>query len=130
MTAKYPNLELMEYQFRQMLEKSDKWKNKMKKKQAKTPEWHVLPEYDILVFPQMWSSTCTAFDRCEDGSPVMAGCAMTKAYTVVIEELKTETFGVFVDGRPCYMVDEPNDTFYKDLDNKNMKGLSDAMKSY
>nr|DAK01111.1 MAG TPA: hypothetical protein [Caudoviricetes sp.] len=126
--VKYPNLELLVYQFKQMLNQDEKWVEKIKEIKKKNP--YTFPEFDIIVFPQIWGSTSTAFDICEDGSPAIGGCAMTKAYTVVIEETLTETYGVFVDDKPCYMVDNPSDEFYRNLSERNMKSLSAAKKSY
>ena len=126
--VKYPNLELLIYQFKQMLEQDEKWVERIKESKKKNP--YMFPEFDVIVFPQLWGSTSTAFDICKDGSPAIGGCAMTKAYTVVIEETLTETYGVFVDNKPCYMVDNPSDEFYQNLSERNMKSLSAAKKSY
>ena len=126
--AKYPNLELIEYKFRQLLNRDEEWKKKVR--DAREKNRHIYPDYEAIVFPQIWGSTNTAFDVCKDGSPAIGGCAMTKAYTVVVKETLTETYGIFVDGEACYMVDNPSDEFYKDLSERNMKSLSEAKDVY
>lgn len=130
--TKYPNLELMEYKFRQILNKNEKWISKIRAYKEKNPSTarYVLPEFDITVFSQVWGSTITAYDVCPDGSPAIGGCAMTKAYTVVIEEKLTRTFGVFVDDQFCYIVLDPSDAFYEDLKNHDIASISRAKKSY
>lgn len=42
----------------------------------------------------------------------------------------TDTFGVFVDDKPCYVVDNATDEFYKDLNERNLKSLSQAFNCY
>lgn len=125
---KYPNLELIEYQFKQELSKNKEWQDKVvdMKKQNK----YLSVDFDVIVFSQIWGSTNTAFDVCEDGTPTIVGQAMTRAYTVVIKETLTETYGIFVDSKPCYMVDNANDEFYNDLAERNLKSLSQARKCY
>lgn len=87
-------------------------------------------DFDITMFPQIWGSTCTAFDILPNGEPVWGGSAMTKAYTVIIHEFTTDTYGVFIDDKPCYIVTDPTEMFYEDLKNKNMKSLSNSLKYY
>ena len=126
--VKYPNLELIEYKFRQILNNDEEWKAKVNDAWEKNR--YIYPDFEVIVFPQVWGSTNTAFDVCKDGSPAIGGCAMTKAYTVVVKETLTETYGIFVDDRVCYKVDNPSDEFYKDLSERNMKSLSEAKKAY
>lgn len=68
---RYPNLELIEYKIRLILSKD--------------------PEFQAMVFPQVWGSTCTGFDVTEDGMPTMGGSMMTTEYTTVFHELLTNT---------------------------------------
>jgi hypothetical protein len=65
-----------------------------------------------------------------DGSPSIAGCAMTEDYTTVIHETVTDSYGIFIGNDPCYIVFDATEEFYNDLKNKNMKSLSWAKKSY
>lgn len=129
MKPQYPNLELIEYKFKQLLHADNEWQEILKEVCKEKP-FMPTETFDIIVFPQIWSSTCTAFDICEDGTPAYGGQAMTKAYTVVIEENLTNTYGVFIDGKACYKVYSPTDEFYNDLKNRKMKSLAGAEKCY
>lgn len=124
----YPNLELMEYKFRQRLSNDEEWKEKREK--AKNAMLYGMLNIEAYVFPQTWGSTNTAFDITEDGQAAMGGSAMTKAYTVVMREAITETYCVFVDDKDCYLVKDPTEEFYKDFNAKDMKPLSKAKKLY
>lgn len=124
----YPNLGLIEYMFWLQLNNDEEYKKKVKGLRDKNP--YVRPDIDVVVFSQIWGSTCTAFDVCEDGSPALGGQAMTRAYTTVIKETLTGTYGVFIDNRPCYLVTNPTDEFYADLSERNMASLSVAKKRY
>lgn len=126
--AKYPNLELIEFQFNMILQNDAEWLAKVKAMAEKNKFVH--PNFDMIVFPQIWGSTCTAFDECKDGSPAVGGYAMTKAYTVVVTENLTKTYGIFVDGRPCYKVTDPPDVFFEDLAERRMASLSQAKVRY
>ena len=128
MTAKIPNLELIEYKFKQYLYNDKEWVKLAEKKEKENKWWR--PEIDLYLFPQIWGSTCTAFDMDENGIPLMGGQAMTKAYTIVAKETHTQYYGVFVDGEPCYMIKDPTKQFYEDLKAGKMKGKRKAMEVY
>lgn len=125
---KYPNLELMEYQFKQVLSTDKNWKEKVSKLKEKNK--YLCIDFDIIVFSQIWGSTNTAFDVCKNGMPVIGGQAMTRAYTVVIKESMTGIYGVFIDNTLCYIVNNATDEFYKDLSERNMKSFSEASRFY
>lgn len=129
MRPSYPNLELMEYKafiaFKDNEELSKKFEE-AKEKRGRFAGFDFVAE----AFTQVWGSTCTAFDICEDGSPAIGGCAMTEAYTVVIHERLTDTYFVFVNNRLCYYVEDANQTFLDDLKEHNIKPLSEAKKVY
>lgn len=128
----YPNLQLIEYMFRQLLVFDEKWKNIFQKikQENEQKNRYIQPNFSVTVFPQVWGSTCTAFDICPDGSPAMGGDAMTTAYTTVVRETNTEHYGVYIGNKLCYIVDNPTDEFYEDLKNHNMASLSVAKKRY
>ena len=128
MNPSYPNLELIEYMTRGMLQKDDKVKEKIKQQREKNRYARV--NFDAIVFSQIWGSTNTGFDVMEDGSPSMGGCAMTKEYTTVMHEMLTDTYCVFFGNRPCYMVSDANDRFHADLKERNLASLSEAKKIY
>ena len=111
----YPNLELLEYQFIQEIAKRYKLKN---------------PKITAEMFLQMWGSTATAFDICDDGSPAIGGCAMTEAYTVIFHERNSDIYGIFVDNKPCYLVTNPSEKFLEDIKNKNIASKSEANQIY
>lgn len=128
LTAKYPNLELLEYIAKQMFNKDESIKKKLE--EIRKNNRYAVIEFETEVFPQLWGSTCTGFDETEDGDLVMSGCAMTKAYTCVFHELLTDIYIVFFDDRPCYMVKNANQVFREDLKNRNLCGLHDAKLRY
>lgn len=119
--VRYPNLELLEYQFQQMLDFDISWKRKLNDGQL---------EFDVIVFLQAWASTNTGFDVTPNGESTVGGDAVTQAYTVVVHESSTNTYGVFVDNRFCYMVSDPTETFYEDLKERNIACLSVARTRY
>lgn len=127
MNPRYPNLELIEYKAKQALAADPEFKAEFEKqsKFMKLP-----PDFDVIVFPQMWGSTCTGFDVCSDGSPAIGGCAMTKEYTTVVHELITDCYCVFFGNRACYKVTNANEDFINDLKNRSMASLSEAKKRY
>ena len=126
--CKYPNLELMEYQFMIALKDDSDYASIINKK--KKTNKYIVHSFEAEVFPQVWGDTGTAFDIMPDGSPTISGSAMTSAYTVVMHELLTDFYMVFVNNRPCYMVKNANEKFYEDLKNRDMASLSKAKKIY
>lgn len=123
LNPKFPNLELLEYKTRQLLANDNEFMEALKQKKCR-------PCFEVKVFPQMWGSTCTGFDVCEDGSPAIGGCAMTKEYTTIFRELKTDTYVVFFGDRACYKVTDANDSFHNDYMNESMASLSEAKRRY
>lgn len=126
--SNYPNLELLEYKARLSLT-TDKGCQK-RYNDARQKNLLAEPEFEAIVFPQWWESTCLAFDVGSEGQPVMSGSMLTKAYTVVLIERMTETYFVFVDDRICYLLDNPPEIFFQDLAKQRMKSLSKARKFY
>ena len=128
MNLNYPNLELLEYKAKQFLSNDEEIVEKIK--ELRKEKRYASVNFEALVFPQMWGSTCTGFDVMEDGSPSIGGCAMTKEYTTIIHELLTDTYVVCFGDRPCYSVTNANEEFFADLDNRNMASLSEAKRKY
>lgn len=129
MKPSYPNLELMEYKAFIAFKDNEELLKKFEEAKEKRGRFAGF-DFVAEAFTQMWGSTCTAFDVCEDGSPALGGCAMTEAYTVVIHERLTDTYFVFVNNRLCYYVEDANKTFLDDLKEHNIKPLSEAKKVY
>ncbi|RDY21425.1 hypothetical protein [Criibacterium bergeronii] len=116
MKAAFPNLELIEHKATELA---------LLDKALSSP-----PEFDLITFPQIWGSTCTGFDLTSDGLPAVSGSAMTKEYTTVAHELKTDVYYIFFGGRPCYKVTEAGKNFFSDLNSRNMASLSKAKDRY
>ena len=127
MTAKYPNLELIEYKF-------------ISKLKDIYPEIfvHFYPHIYMDVFRQTWASTALGFGG-------VGGSAMTDAYTTVVHvyfssrsltvtntiEKIPEFHGVYFDGRFAYMIEtEPKEEFFKDVKERNMASVDVAMERY
>ena len=129
MKPSYPNLELVEYKSFIIFKNNEELSKKFEEAKEKYGRFAEL-DFVAEVFTQMWSSTCTAFDICKDGSPAIGGCALTEAYTVVIHERLTDIYFVFVNDRFCYYVEDANQIFLNDLKEHNIKSLSEAKKVY
>jgi hypothetical protein len=89
-------------------------------------------DYRAYMFPQMWPNTAGGF---EDGG--FSGQAITEQYTLVLclnillKDMTTkEYYGVFFDGEPCYVVEDPKPKFFADLDEMCMKNKAEARKVY
>lgn len=64
---KYPNLELIEYKTRLILSKDPEFQAALEAKRKERKYAYL--EFQAMVFPQVWGSTCTGFDVTEDGIP-------------------------------------------------------------
>lgn len=128
MNKDLPNLELLLYKAQQIFSKTEGFITAFGDafKTAKSKGIYLSPDFDIEVFSQTWATTATGFD---DGES-MAGQAITDAYTTVVHERITDMYIVFFGGKPCYLVDNPNDTFIKDLTDHRLKGVKEAKEAY
>ena len=113
-----PNLELLQYITKQLIYQKEEEKDD-------SP-----CDFDVVMFPQLWGSTCLGFDRTKTGATAIGGSALTKAYTTVFHEKNRDIFFVFFDGRIAYRVDHATDLFYSDMRNHCLKSISEAMKFY
>lgn len=83
--------------------------------------------YDFNVyamFPQTWGSTAL-------GHGGMGGAAMTPAYTIVLECMRTNEFLVYFGGRFCYCVkcnSKNIETFIEDCKNQNLASKKESFK--
>lgn len=128
MKAIYPNLDLLEYKAKQLLSADPEFIKTLD--EAKSNQKYASLDFNTIVFPQIWGSTCTGFDEAADGSPTISGSAMTKEYTTVMCEIVTGSYVIFFGNKPCYKVTNPNEDFLTDLKNHNMAGLSEAKRRY
>lgn len=115
MRAYLPNLELIDYKATLYIKKENP---------------SLLPEFDIITFPQIWGSTCGGNDITAGGEPAIAGCAMTKEYTTVLHELNSNMYFVFFGNNPCYLVENANENFLKDLKDRTIAAHSIAKERY
>ena len=95
----------------------------------KTSFWRPQAEL-VAMFPQTWSNTAGGFSR----PGIMAGQAFTTEITTVMKvyahDTKEEYYGIFFDNKPAYIVDNANDTFFKDLKEQQLKSKYEAEMVY
>lgn len=109
MTAEYPNLQLLEYIFRQSLRRFEETGTN---------------EIDAFVFPQTWPNTGGGF-----ASPgYVYGQSFIKQYTTVM--LCDKFAFVCFDNTPAYLIKNPNKQFMDDFNARNMKSKHDAETAY
>lgn len=89
------------------------------------------PQAELVdMFPQTWPDTAGGFS--EPG--MVAGQAFTTQFTTVmrvyVHDTEEEYYGVFFDNKPAYIVDNANETFFKDLKEHNLKTRYDAQEVY
>lgn len=132
MIARYPNLELIEYKFKEFIasQEIDILKNSC------------FLKFRTDTFMQTWADTSTGFNI-KSG---FAGQAFTDEYTTVIE-MKWCTFesddrkkwhsneddsiyGVFFGNELAYVFLNPNERFFEDLKNRRMLAQREAMETY
>lgn len=126
MTCSYPNLELLEYIFKQKIYNEEKFKKVYKEKNE---QGYVFYEISADVFKQTWENTSCGFDTI-DGKPTLSGQAFTSAYTTVFHESLTDSYGVFFDNRFCYLVTDPTEQFFSDLKDRRLEPYSVAKEKY
>lgn len=133
MKAEYPNLELIEYKFKEVL-------SIFKKKYESPDEPWFIDKLSADVFLQTWSNTATGFDK----ENYVSGQAFTDAYTTVfratwvkeIEKYQYErvddvvVYGVFFGNNLAYTVTNPNGHFYNDLEQRDMYSQKYALREY
>lgn len=71
------------------------------------------------MFPQVWGSTALGFSD-------IGGQAMTSAYTVIVEDSYSGYYGVFFNTRLAYMIKNPNQKFFEDMQNYRMRSVSES----
>lgn len=131
MKPKYPNLELIEYKFKQFIfsEGSEVLKNAC------------FPTFRADTFIQSWANTATGFNL-KSG---VAGQAITDEYTTVMEmkwcayegdnkkkwhDNKDIIYGVFFGNELAYVFLNPKERFFEDLKNRNMLAQKQALEVY
>ena len=110
MIKSYPNLELLDYKTRQLIQAFDL----------------IHDEYDYVMcetFPQTWGSTALGFGG-------IGGQAMTTAYTSVFYDQNRHYAVVFFDSKLAYVVAEPTEKFWADLMTRKMLSVDKAKLEY
>ena len=74
-------------------------------------------EPQVYVFPQTWGSTALGFGG-------IGGQAMTAAYTTVVEDFNSGWCGVFFGTKLAYIIKNPNQMFFEDMQKNNMEPIS------
>lgn len=128
MNKTLPNLELLLYKAQQILSNDKDFISAFNKAcaEAKSKGYLLTPDFDVEVFSQTWSTTATGFDT----PNTFSGQAITDAYTTVVHERITDAYIVFFDNKPCYKVNDPNETFMNDLERHRLKGITGAKEAY
>jgi hypothetical protein len=116
MYSKYPNLELIEYKFRQLYAK---WTKENDIENAKPPE------IELFVWPQTFPNTAGIFDK---GG--FSGQAFITMYITVCHDMIEDVYAVFGGSDFAYMVSEPTKKFFKDLKEHNLLPVSEANAMY
>ncbi len=120
--GKYPNLEYLEAMLLGNL-------RNLHPEAFKTSFWQ--PQAELVdMFPQTWPDTAGGFS--EPG--MVAGQAFTTQFATVmrvyVHDTKEEYYGVFFGNELAYIVDNANETFFKDLKEHNLKTRHDAQEAY
>lgn len=66
------------------------------------------PEFEMTMFPQIWSKTALGFG-------IIGGLTSTKAYTTVVRDAYTKWCGVFFGEQLVYKIKNPNEKFQDDV---------------
>ena len=126
MDTKVPNLELLIYKAKAVLFNDAVLNQKL----ANIGLPKDCTDFEVDCFMQTWGSTCTGFDETKEGVPTMSGSAVTREYTTVVREMNTNIYCVYFGDRLCYIVNNPNNIFFRDLRMRRMKSLSESKKYY
>ena len=107
---KVPNLPLIQERFLNSIQ-SDLIQNDLR-----------YPEFEIIdVFSQDWGSTALGFGG-------IGGCAITSAYTTIIENVDLGYVAVFFGERMAYIIKYPNEKFVEDVKKRKMCSVSSCSK--
>ena len=77
----------------------------------------------IAMFPQLWGSTALGFGG-------VGGAAMTNAYTIVIQSEQGFGYCVYFNGRLAYRIENPNSSFFEDINKRYMADVTMAKIRY
>ena len=106
----YPNLELLEYKSKNILQQIDNEKYKNLDLRAD-------------VFLQTWGSTALGFGG-------VGGQAMSDAYTTVFGDILKDAYVVFFGKQIAYVIENPTEQFFEDLNRRQMVSVNKARQRY
>ena len=117
MYKEYPNLPLIEEKFLNILKtyKLVDSKNRMVKPQG------AYPDFEAQVFLQNFPNTACLFSQ----RGMVSGQSFMYAYITVIEEKNKKIYAVFCGNRIAFIKQYPNDAFFEDIKNHNVKTLGE-----
>ena len=116
MYSQYPNLELIEYKFRQIYAK---WIKENDIENAKRPE------IELFVWPQTFPNTAGIFD--EGG---FSGQAFITMYITVCHDMIEDVYAVFGGNDFAYLVSDATERFFEDLNARKLASVSGANAMY
>ena len=94
---------------------AERYKNKLESMGIETKRI----EITMKMFTQVWGSTALGFGG-------FGGSAMTLAYTTIVICAELDVYGVFFGNGMAYIIQHPNDIFFKDIENENLKAVYEA----
>lgn len=130
MYAKYPNLELLEYKTRKILEQDKTFNKAIKDVNVGIKLTAMNVKIEAKMFIQIWGDTSCGIDIDSKGNPYIAGQAFTDAYTTVFYENYSKQYFVYFDERLAYIITKANTKFLSDLKDCNLLCVSEAKKKY
>lgn len=109
----YPNLELLDYKAREIIQELI----------YISPNKHYYFELEAIMFPQTWASTALGFGG-------VGGQALTTAYTTIIYHIETQVYIVFFDKEVAYTIQYPNEQFFNDMQNRKLVDVQQYKSRY
>ena len=119
----YPNLPLIEERFKSAIAKEIKEKKEQGKQEGK---YMPSPHFSAIVFPETFPNSAGVFFD----TGTVSGQAMTEQYITVMHESLTDIYAVFGGDRIAYVVEDPSETFFNDLDSRQIRTIGGARKAY
>ena len=123
MRGEYPNLPLIEERFKNIPKVREILESQAL--EAKKNGDYYYAEFDCDVFSQTFPNTAGIF---ENGG--MSGQAFTGMYITVIHAEGTDAYGVFGGNRGAYLIIDPSEEFFSDLQARHMEVYRRASSRY
>lgn len=124
----YPNLELLDYKVQLYLKYDKNWFETYRKVYKQKYTFNITSIVLVAeMFKQTFPNTACLNDN-DDG--VFCGQAFTDAYITIFYEPLTNIYVVCCNNEVVYKVEEPTETFLKDLKDRKLATLSLAKEIY